>query len=98
MQTRAEKWKRYRQQIENLPEDKFPVHSKGAVRIQNPDDEEVILSARAASSINSGNARKSAVYSKHLAHQRNYTIVKFVILGVIIIAAVVVYFTWVKGV
>ncbi|MCQ2772578.1 MAG: hypothetical protein MJ238_04820 [Bacilli bacterium] len=97
MQTRVEKWKRYRAQIKNLPEDKFPVHHKGAVRIQSPDDEEVILSATSASTIQSNNPKKNTVYSRYLIKQRNYVIVKFAVLGVLIIAAIIIYFTLVKG-
>lgn len=97
MQTRSQKWKRYREQIKNLPDEKFPDHSKGAVRIQSPGDEAVIMDSRSISSSRLGIKRNNTPYGKYLERKKNLMIVKFAILGAAIIIFVIAYFVFVKG-
>lgn len=97
MQTRSEKWRRYREQIKKLPEEKFPDHSKGAVRIQTPGDEAVIMDSRSISSSRLGIKRNNTPYGKYLERKKRLMIIKFAILGVLIVAFIIAYFVFVKG-
>lgn len=98
-ETRTAKWRRYREKIKNLPDDKFPPHNSKNERCISPNDEESVLNATSAKSLAPGSSkpRKNTYYGAYLKKIKIKSAVKYGIALILIVLFVVAYFVFVKG-
>ncbi len=98
-ETRTEKWRKYREKIKKLPDNKFPPHNSKNERSISPNDEESVLNATSAKNLapDSSRSKRNAYYGAYLKRIKIKRAVKYGIALILIVLFVVVYFVFVKG-
>lgn len=99
MKSRTEKWARYRAEIKNTPEAKFPKRKEIIEDASAKDIELIASSTKAQGSISSSGAKKAkgTSYSVYTKRKRAEIIIKAVVTVVAIIGFVLLWFLWVRG-
>ncbi len=99
MKTRMEKWRRYREKIESLPDDAFPESEPIAVPLSDEDKHTVGQSSPAVSisypSLGKKGRNRATPYSQYRKRERIVFILEIVAFVVVFILLLLLYFFWV---
>lgn len=98
-QTRTEKWRKYRETIKKLPDNKFPPHNSKNQRMTSPGDEEAVMNATSAQSLAVGTSKpkRNVLYGAYLKRIRIKRVIKYSVAVILLVLFVVAYFVFVKG-